>query len=105
MSALLTSKRTTPELSGSAFWDIDLSRLDFDRYANFTIIRVFERGTAEDINKIVAYYGNPLVIETLTRAASLTPRAFALGEKILGITPNRFACSKRTPRAMSCSMY
>jgi hypothetical protein len=105
MPQFLTSNKTTPDLSGSAFWDIDLSRLDFERYADFTIVRVFERGTPTDISKILAYYGNTYVIESLTKATSLTPRAIALGEKILGIAPNRFACSKKTPRAMSCSMY
>ena len=92
-------------MSGSAFWDIDLGKLDFDRYAEFTITRVFERGTAEDINQILDYYGKPRAIDTLKWATSLTPRAIALGRKILGISPDQFACSKHTPRAMSYSMY
>lgn len=97
-------QRTRPILSRSAFWDIDLSTLDFDRYGDFTIIRVFERGTAEDINQILEYYGRPLIIETLTNASSLMPRAIALGEKILSISPGQFGCSKHLSRGIS-SLY
>ncbi len=105
MAQFLTSERTAPKLSGSAFWDIDLSKLDFDRYADFAIIRVFERGTPEDIYKISDYYGKSRLINSLTQANTLTPRAMALGEQLLGISPDQFACSRRTPRAMSYSMY
>ncbi|MBS1682222.1 MAG: hypothetical protein JST48_10965 [Bacteroidetes bacterium] len=105
MALYLTSNGTAPRLSGSAFWDIDLSKLDFERYSDFTITRVFERGTAQDIHEILDYYGKPRATDTLKRAASLSPRAIALGRKILGISPDQLACSKYTPRAMSYSMY
>jgi hypothetical protein len=105
MARFSTSERTAPDLSGSAFWDIDLGKLDFDRYADFTIVRIFERGTAEDIQEILRYYGKQQIIHSLTHAASLTPRALALGIKLFGLSPDEFTCSKPSPRAMRYSMY
>lgn len=103
MALPITHKK--PTLSSSAFWDTDLSRLDFDRYADFVIIRVFERGTEKDVEEILAYYGRPHAMSSLSQAHSLTLRAMALGEKLLGISPHQYTCSKRTPRAMNYSMY
>ena len=97
--------KAAPHLSRSAFWDIDLEKLDIERFADFTIIRVFERGTAEDIQEVINYFGKSKITETLTRTASLQPRAIALGEKILGIPPNQFTCSKPSPQVMSYSRY
>jgi hypothetical protein len=99
------SNRTTPRLSHSAFWDIDLSKLDLDRYADFTIIRVFERGTLNDIQQILGYYGEPRIIHTITHAKSLQSRAIALGQKFFNLSPNQFACSKPSRQAMSYSLY
>lgn len=92
-------------LSGFAFWDIDLSKMDIDRYADFAIIRIFERGTLEDIRQIQAYFGNTAIKEALINARALAPRAIALGEKLLGISPDQLQCSTSAPRARNCSMY
>ncbi|MFM9840220.1 MAG: DUF6922 domain-containing protein [Cyclobacteriaceae bacterium] len=100
-----TSKTTKPRLSSSAFWDVDLEKLDVDRYADFTIIRIFERGTSEDIQETLNYYGKTRVVDSLLAASSLMPRAMSLGIKMFGLSPNQFACSKPSPRAMNYSMY
>lgn len=92
-------------LSGFAFWDIDFSKMDFDRYADFTIVRVFERGTLEDIHQIRAYFGDYTIKETLISASALSLRAITLGEKLLGISPDQLQCSKSTSRALTCSMF
>lgn len=101
----LNSNKSVPRLSHSAFWDIDLSKLDFERYADFTIIRVFERGTQNDIQQIMDYYDKSKIIYSITHAISLQPRAIALGQKFLGLSPNQFACSRPSPQVMSYSQY
>jgi hypothetical protein len=97
--------KTLPQLSHSAFWDIDLTNLDFDRYGDFTIIRVFERGTPKDIQQIINYYGNARIINSLLNASSLQPRAIALGQIFFDISPNQFACSRPSQQVMSYSQY
>ncbi len=73
-------KNSKPVLSQRSFWDTDLHKLDFDRYASFTIIRVLERGTDQDIDEIIRYYGADKVITAITSAKRLLPRAQLLGK-------------------------
>jgi len=103
--ATTSSNKAAPKLSRAAFWDIDLDKLDLVRYADFAIIRVFERGTPEDIRQIIAYFGKSRVGETLTGASTLQPRAIALGEKLLGLSRNQFSCLKPSPQVTSYSRY
>lgn len=44
-----------PTFNKTMFWDVDFEKLDYDRYANFVIERVFERGDIEDIRQCRRY--------------------------------------------------
>ena len=57
-----------PIFNKTMFWDVDVEKLDYDRYANFVIERVFERGDIEDIRQCRRYYGDEKVREALTQA-------------------------------------
>jgi len=50
--------------------------LDFDKYADFVIIRVFERGNENDIHQITTYYGKLTIISTLTKQVVYCPEQF-----------------------------
>lgn len=103
--AQFSTREKEPVLSDAAFWDIDRNKLDVNRYADFTIIRIFERGTPNDIEEILRYYDKERIIHSLRHAASLKPRAVALGMKLFGLTTDDFACSKPSQRARHFSMY
>lgn len=93
------------QLSKFAFWDIDLAKLDFERYVDFIIIRVFERGTIEDVNKVINYYGERRVIQSLTSATILLNRAVRLGEYLFGLSRHQFKCSNDSQPLMDYSKY
>ena len=103
--ATTSTNKAAPKLSRAAFWDIDLDKLDLERYAGFAIVRIFERGTPEDIQEIIAHFGKSRISETLIRASTLQPRAVALGEKLLGLSRNQFSCLKPSPQVTSYSRY
>ena len=92
-------------LSRTAFWDIDLNKFDAEMYPDYTIVRVLERGTEEDISEIIQYFGTDRIINTLSNAKHLQPRAIALGEKLFGLTASQFACSKQPQQATNYSQY
>lgn len=92
-------------LSKRAFWDTNLLMLDFDKYADFVIIRVFERGNENDIHQITTYYGKLTIISTLTNASSLLPRAISMSKLLFHISDEDFQCLKHSPRVMNCSMF
>ncbi|MFN5629051.1 MAG: DUF6922 domain-containing protein [Bacteroidota bacterium] len=36
-------------LDRKLFWDVDYDKLDWEKYASWVIVRVFERGDVDDI--------------------------------------------------------
>jgi len=94
-----------PILSRRAFWDIRLEELDFDRYAKFTIIRVFERGSTNDVREIIRYYGRARIIKTILLAEQLMPRAFVLSKRLFHLSNDQYKCLEGTPRVMNFSMF
>jgi hypothetical protein len=40
-----------PQFHRRIFWDVDFDNIDYEKYANFVIERVFERGNIEDIRQ------------------------------------------------------
>jgi len=94
-----------PDLSSQSFWDTDLHKLDFDRYASFTIIRVLERGTEHDIEEITRYYGKDKIVNAITTAKRLLPRAQILGKQLFHLSNEQLECLKSLPPAQNYSMY
>lgn len=80
--------KTSPYLSKSAFWDVDLCALDFNLFSEFVIIRVFERGTERDVHETIRYFGQSKIIKSLQQATSLQPRALAVAEKLFNLSLN-----------------
>jgi hypothetical protein len=103
MASLKNLKK--PNLSKRAFWDVDLNSLDFDKYDEFTIVRVFERGTEDDKKEILKYYGRPKVRHTLTKTTSLQALAKEWAKRLLHLSDTDFPCYTETPRARSFSRY
>ena len=50
------------------FWDVDYSKIDWEKNAPFVIVRVFERGDIEDIRQVRRYYGDDKLRDSLTTA-------------------------------------
>jgi hypothetical protein len=103
--AHLPENKAKPHLSKFAFWDIDLEKMDLDRFADFAITRVFERGTEQDIWEIIRYFGEPRITDSLTHASTLQPRAIAVAQKLFGLSPSQFACSIPQQQGRSFSKY
>lgn len=94
-----------PTLSKRAFWDTDLAALDFDRHANFIITRIFERGSQEDQEAILAFYGERMISTILRGAPSLLPIARERAKKSFHLSDQDFACYRSTQPARNLSRY
>ncbi len=103
--ALVASNKVTPKLSRAAFWDIDLEKLDLERFADFAIIRIFERGTEQDIYEIIRYFGESRIIDSLTHASTLQPRAIAVAQKLFNLSSNQFSCFTPSQQVRNYSKY
>ena len=94
-----------PKLSHFGFWDVDLHNLNFDKYASFVIIRVMERGTSEDMQEVIRYYGEKKVKQCLTSAPFLKSTAVEAGKELLNLKNEDFKCYTNTPLTRNFSMY
>lgn len=83
-----------PILSKRIFWDIDFEKLDYEKYANFVIERVFERGDVEDIRNCRRFYGDEKVSYALLNAKFLQETALYLASAVILQPLEAFRCYK-----------
>ncbi|HEY0068226.1 MAG TPA: hypothetical protein VGB46_12705 [Flavisolibacter sp.] len=94
-----------PNLTRLAFWDTDLAALDLDKYADFTIHRVLQRGNQQDIAEIILYYGKDKIRTAIRSSTSLQPREIILAKQVFGLSEKDFECLKHSPLHPVFSKY
>jgi hypothetical protein len=83
-----------PKFSRRIFWDVDFDKLDYDKYADFIIERVFDRGDVDDIRQCRRYYGDGKVSEALTNAKFLMEHRMLLAAAVIDKPVENFRCYK-----------
>ena len=79
-------------LSSKAFWDIDMSKLDYEKQADYIIRKVFDHGSWDDVLEVTAYYGNDRIKESLINAYYLMEKTLVFASKIFNIPITQFKC-------------
>ena len=79
-------------LSSKAFWDIDMSKLDYEKQADYIIRKVFDHGSWEDVLEVTAYYGKERTAMALKNASYLMEKTMVLASKIFTIPITDFKC-------------
>ena len=85
-------KQDKPLLDKRIFWDIKFEELDYNKYANFIIERVFERGDVEDIRQTRRFYGDEKVGEALLKAKYIPEHKWGLVEAVVNKNITEFRC-------------
>jgi hypothetical protein len=85
-------KKANPIFDKSIFWDVDFSTLDFEKYSNWVIVRVFERGDVEDIRQCRRYYGDEKITEALLSAKHITDNRIHLAAAVINQPIQNFRC-------------
>ena len=83
-----------PQFNRRIFWDVNFDKLDYDRYANFVIERVFDRGDVDDIRQCRRYYGDEKVTEALLNARFLMEHRMDLAAAVINKPIEDFRCYK-----------
>jgi hypothetical protein len=79
-------------LSPKAFWDVDMTALDFGKQSDYIIRKVFEHGSWDDILEVTAYYGNEKTATALVNADYLMEKTMILASKIFTVPITNFKC-------------
>ncbi len=77
------------------FWDVDYTKLDFEKRANFIIERVFERGDVEDIRMCRRFYGDEKVATALLNAKWLMPHTVSLAIALFNNKQEDYKCYRQ----------
>ena len=85
------------QLSPRAFWDVDMSKMDYEKNAAYIIRKVFERGSLEDVLEVWTYYGDEKTKEALVTAPSLRHLTMIFASKLLKIPLSSFRCYTSKP--------
>jgi hypothetical protein len=56
-----SSDKPLPQFSEYLFWDIDKSKLDYDRDAKYVVPRICSLGSLNDWKELKKYYGDPVI--------------------------------------------
>lgn len=57
-----------PNISSTAFWDVNFEEIDFDQNSLFVMDKVFNYGTWSDILGVLRYYGFERVKKEIVKA-------------------------------------
>ena len=92
-ASMKKADKMPPVFSPHLFWDMDLSKIDFERDKNKVIRRAFEYGTLTDIGEVMRVYPVEQVKKSLTEAVYLPENAIYLASALFGLKINDFTCS------------
>lgn len=81
-----------PEFDKRLFWDVDYIVSDIDKYPQFIIVRVFERGTIADVKKLRKYLGDKKIKDEIIKAKWIEPETLNFLSAIYNIPLKKFKC-------------
>jgi hypothetical protein len=84
-----------PILSKQAFWDVDMSKIDYEKNAAHVVEKVIERGKAEDFDNLLKYYGFEKVRELALQASWLSDIAMNFCCVLFKVKPTDFKCYEK----------
>jgi len=83
-----------PFFSQQCFWDMDYSKLDFDKDKNFIISRVISMGSTNDENELFQYYGWDVIKEEVIKIKYLNKKIHNYLSLLFDIDKKYFRCNK-----------
>ncbi|MCC7532413.1 MAG: hypothetical protein IT246_00580 [Bacteroidia bacterium] len=82
----------TNNLSAHLFWDTKVSELDMQKNKRLIVDRVLHRGTQQEWDFIIDYYGQKELIEILCELPVIAPKEANFVKVLFNINPNQMKC-------------
>ena len=95
VTAMTRTPVEQPNLSRTAFWDVDFAQLDFEADSLLVMSKVFNYGRWTDILEVFKYYGLERVKQEIVQAAYLKKTVLSFLCVILDLTENDFTAYQR----------
>ncbi len=85
------------DFSPVIFWDVEYSKIDWNKSSRFVIGRVVRYGTASDWKKLKALYGLALIKTEMLKERDLDERSLSFLSCVLEVPKDQFRCYKSKP--------
>ncbi len=92
-------------LSKEIFWDVDFSKLDYKKSANWVICRVLEYGSLNDWKEIRKFYGIEKIINAAITARSISIKTMHFIHNFFNVPLINFRCYNSTRSDQTHWMY
>ena len=79
-------------LNSALFWDVDFDQLDWDKYAYWVIVRVFEQGDKGHKRQERRPYGDFEIKESLLNAKSIRLNRLHIAALVIDNPIEKFKC-------------
>lgn len=89
-----SSDKPLPQFSEYLFWDIDKSKLDYQRDAKYVIDRIVLKGKLDDWFSLLEYYGAEKIQEVTTETRYLDKYSLSYLSVFFNIAKENFRCYK-----------
>lgn len=83
-----------PNFSQHLFWDVDVSKLDFDKSTRYIIERVVTRGALPDWYQLLNYYGKEKIKDTCSKLKYLDNITLSFLSCFFNLPKENFRCYK-----------
>lgn len=93
------------KLSKTAFWDIEMDTLDYEKHKDFIIRKVFEFGSRQDIAEVMNFYSKEAIIHSLTTARYLDKGTQAFACACYDLKPEAFRCFPYNQPGLESGLY
>jgi hypothetical protein len=91
-----TKIKENPQVSPHLLWDIDKSKIDYEKMKVFIVERVIERGNENDFYTIFHLYGGPEGVREIVKKADFyDPRDEAMARVLFNLKKKDLECYKR----------
>jgi len=87
-------KKSPPHFSLQCFWDMDYTKLDFEKDKNFIVSRVISRGGTADEKELFKYYGWETIKEEVVKIKYLNKKILNYLSLLFEIKKEHFRCYK-----------
>ncbi|MEO9005023.1 MAG: hypothetical protein ABI288_09810 [Ginsengibacter sp.] len=85
----------SPNIPPSLFWDLDISKLDWNFHKQLIAERVIQRGSLNAINEVTAHYGLQEMRNIIKQIPYLEKRDIAFVNVYFNIPLNELKCYTR----------
>ena len=84
-----------PDISSTAFWDVDFNKIDFEKRGLFVMEKVANYGTWQDFVNLVKFYGVDRFKREIIHSAYLKKDVLNFLCVIFDLKPEDFVCYTR----------